>query len=226
VVFLLDNLIKSEIDYKESQFKNDMEKIRNTVKTELQKGVELVNKGEVNEEDYYKQKGELINAARAARSKLLQERQKAIDEVVEGFERKLSGCQGETPEVIDKFKSEYMKYAEADKDSLIKAYKLSLKVGDEIGLRAAGLAAFEKDIREITSDYKQRNPEFFEAAEQQSEFLQRFYGTEERFMDMLGHYRGIDTYPEEKQPYKAGYVVLDAIKGQQPYYRNKLKLKY
>jgi hypothetical protein len=224
VVFLLDNLIKSEIDYKESQFKNDMEKIRNTVKTELQKGIELVNKGEVNEEDYYKQKEDLINAARVVRSKLLQERQQAIDEVAEGFERKLAGVQGEEQATIDKFKSEYMKHSEADKDSLIKAYRLSVKVGDEISVRSIGLAAYERGVKEITSDYQQRNPEFFEVAEEQSKFLQRFFGTEERFMDALGHYRGIDTYPEEKQPYKAGYTVIGDR--QQPYFRNKLKLKY
>ncbi len=224
MVFVL-GIIKDTIDFKENEFKNEMDKIRNTVKTELQKGIALVDKNEINEQDYYKHKEDLINAARVARGKLLQERQQAINEVVEAFDRRLAGCQGETPEVIDKFKSEYMKYAEMDKEQLVKSYKLNLKVADEIGVRAAGLAAFEKDIREITSDYQERNPEFFEAAEEQAKFLQRFFGTEERFMDMLGHYRGIDTYPEEKQPYQAGYTVMNNGR-QQPYFRNKLKPKY
>ncbi len=223
----METVLNKEWNFREQDFKSQVAKIRAQVDSEVDAGCAQVRNGIISESEFDKTTAALVTAGNSAITNVIRDRQAAISEQELAYSRRLAGVQDTDQGTLREFRSAYedlLERATKDKNTLISHYKQSLRLGDEISLRAAGLAAFELGVREVAADFAERDPDFAETAAEMTRFKRRYHDPEAKLADRLGDFRGIDPPRIKREPFQSGYT-LNGNGMQVPHYRNRLYKK-
>jgi len=213
--------------FREQEFVNRANRIRAKVEEGAAFGRTQVNENVISEKEYEETKRQLVDAGNAELSKLLREREKVSEQEL-ALSRQLAGVQNSEPGTLKEFRAAYEDLKTAgvkDKQAIINHYKTSLRLGDEVSLRACALAAHEIGIREVTEDFAERDPSFAETAAFAARFSKRYRDVTAKFTDRLSNYRSISAPQERREPVQSGFIIDPASGMRYPHYRNRLYKK-
>jgi hypothetical protein len=219
----LENVLSSELTFKEHEFQNRVERLRGQLREEVQAGIEQVKANAISEEEFDKVALGVVDDFNVQRKTILAERQQLIDEVLLGYDRQLAATQGEDLHTIKMFREglkELIDIGAKDKNELLKHYKDSLKLGDELGLRCGAVAGLTLGVNEIVEDFAGRDSNFLKTATERRAFEARFKSTEAKFYDAMGVYRSFTMPKIKRKPVK----IAQTAEGK-PYFKNRLELK-
>jgi hypothetical protein len=224
----LETTMSKDWIFREQEFVNRANRIRAKVEEGAAFGRTQVNENVISEKEYEDTKRQLVDAGNAELAKLLREREKAVSEQELALSRELAGVQNSEPGTLKEFRAAYEDLKAAgikDKTAIINHYRTSLRLGDEVSLRACALAAHELGICEVTADFAERDPSFAETAAFAARFSKRYRDVTAKFTDRLSNYRSISAPQERREPVQSGFIIDPATGMRYPHYRNRLYKK-
>jgi hypothetical protein len=201
----------------EAEFKSRANKLRSEAAREIKAAADAVNTGAASEAEFEKYMNSVLNTANSKRRALIDERKKLQAEQVLDFQRTLSGAQN-----AQAFRAAYDKISKLDGQKLEEEYEKSLKLGDDIAVRAAAFAGVEKGASRVVKDFAARNKEWGETLEQYQKFNSTYQDSTRKLEELIfGEYRSIMPHSVKRKPYQAGWT-QDSNGRQRPYFRNRL----
>ncbi len=208
------------IQFRENDFVGEMNALRAKTISEISKGAEMLNTGQITDKEYRQAKELLLDQAREERGNIMHRRKEAVAEAELAITQKMANS-----EDVKGFRETYDQLMKLDKEELTNFYHTSLKLNDKVSARASALVASEKGLNLILNDYGKRDPEFVNHFKEKVALKERYSNPEKRMADQLGTYRSITPPTEKVEQIKAGEF-LDREAGQwRTYFKPRVKVK-
>ena len=203
------------MSFDENKYRVKMTQIRNKVSQDFRTLASNLSEGKISEHEFKKIKERYLDQVNQERKELLFDREQAIKEQAIKYQQKLGDNSDRFRDVYEKLQSM------RDSDQLERYYSTSLKLDDQIGMKAAALLAQEKMIRPIVEDYAKRDQAWAETVKELSEFNQKHRSPNAKLEASLDHYRHISEPPCKREQYQVGTFQDDSGR-QRPFYRERI----
>jgi hypothetical protein len=208
------------ITFRENDFVGEMNELRAKTITEISKGADMFNTGQITEKEYRYAKDILLDSAREQRANILHRRKEAIAEAELSITQKMANS-----EDVKGFRETYDQLMKMGKEELTNFYHTSLRLNDKVSARASALAASEKGLYSILNDYGRRDEEFVNHFKEKIALKERYSNPEKRMADQLGTYRSITPPTEKVEPVVAGEFLDQNAGVWRKYFKPKVTVK-
>jgi len=162
-----------EVKDRLQQFTNEKTRLREKANGDFEKAKQAVNRNEMNIQEYRQIVNSYCHKANEALSDIRQRRETELANISQQFQHQLTKTSAP-----DKFRDHYEKLQGAGREAVEKHYRNSLKLNDDVSLRAAAYVALEGGYSNIVEDYMKRDPEWAETLEQRAKFQQAYTSPE------------------------------------------------
>lgn len=180
------------------------------------------NAGKMTKKEYDDKKKEVLFEANSLRRELLDNRKKLIKESSWELDRNLVSINEMKQDELQKFRHIYNEFNQLkDNNQIESEYFQSLKLGDQLSLKALAKIAHERMIKPVISDYSERDSRYKETRESMHDYQQRYHTADAKASDLLGDYRTIEAPREIVIVIENGWAV-DNQGRRIPQYREKV----
>lgn len=200
-----------DINSKMQEFVNERTRLKSKADGDFEKAKEAFNRNEIDAGEYQRAIKTYCNNINAAVNDIRQRRETEIANINQGFHHKLTKTSAP-----DKFRDHYEKLQGAGRDAIEKHYNNSLKLNDEIGLKAAACVALEGAHTKIVEDYMKRDPAWAETLQERAQFHHSYMTPEAKMR------AGMELSQIQPPRYKTKRVEDGFLADGQKVYRDKL----